>query len=175
MTTWGDFTPAEATPADVEPILALRHAAARWLTSQGLDQWSAGEIPSCCLEQQVGQREVFVLRRGNALAGTVTLRWEDPLIWGEQTSPAGYVHNLIIDRAFAGQGLGRRLLQWAEDQVTATGRSLVRLDCVTSNRRLRDLYESAGYHWLGDKDFPSVAKARTTSLYEKTLRPVGLG
>jgi hypothetical protein len=46
---------------------------------------------------------------------------------------------------------------------------------VTSNRRLRDLYESAGYHWLGDKDFPAVAMARTTSLYEKTLRPVGHG
>jgi hypothetical protein len=49
---------------------------------------------------------------------------------------------------------------------------LVRLDCVTSNRRLRDLYESAGYHRLEDKDFPEVAMARTTSLYEKTLGPV---
>ena len=171
---WGELELAEATAMDVEAILGLRDAAARWLTSRGLDQWSAGEIPSCCLQQQIAEHEVFVLRRGPDVVGTVTLRWEDPLVWGEQTSPAGYVHNLIVDRALAGQGLGRRLLQWAEDTVVASGRSLVRLDCAASNRRLRALYESAGFHHIADRDFPHVAMARTTSLYEKTLRPVDL-
>ena len=169
VTEWGNFAVSEATDDDVEPILALRHGAAQWLTARGLDHWSAGEIPPRAIEQQITDHEVFVLRRGDDLAGTVTLRWEDPLVWGEHATPAGYIHNLIIDRAFARNGLGRRLLQWAEDRVASSGRSLARLDCAATNRRLRDLYESAGYHCLGDKEFPEVALARTTSLYQKTL------
>ncbi|HLI73034.1 MAG TPA: GNAT family N-acetyltransferase [Acidimicrobiales bacterium] len=171
MTVWGEFGFGEATAEDVEAIVALRDAAARWLTARGLDQWSAGEIPSCCIRQQVADHEVFVLRRGATPVGTVTLRWEDLLVWGAEVGPAGYVHNLIVDRSLAGQGLGRRLLQWAEDRVVSSGRTLVRLDCATSNRRLRALYESAGFHHVADKDFPEIAMARTTSLYEKTLSP----
>lgn len=90
----------------------------------------------------------------------------------EQALVAGNIHNLIIDRAFAGQGLGHRLLQWAEEKVVASGRSVVRLGCVTSNRRLRDLYESAGYDRVEEKEFPALPVARSTSLYEKTLRAV---
>ena len=174
-TAWGEFVLSEATADDVQPVLALRHAAALWLAANGLDQWSAGEIPSSALEHQVAEHEVFVLRRADGVVGTVTLRWADPLVWGEVTAPAGYVHNLIVDRAFSGQGLGRRLLQWAEDEVVASGRSLVRLDCAATNRRLRALYESAGFHHIADKDFPEVAMAGTTSLYEKTLPVQTLG
>jgi len=83
---------------------------------------------------------------------------------------AGYIHNLIVARSFAGQGLGRRLLQWAEDHVAASGRSLARLDCVVSNGELRHLYESAGYHWVSDREFPAESGLRPTALYEKTLR-----
>ena len=172
---WGELRFGEATLEDAEAILALRDEAARWLAAQGLDQWSAGEIPSCCIQQQIAQHEVFVLRKAATPVGTVTLRWEDLLVWGERAAPAGYVHNLIVDRSLAGQGLGRRLLQWAEDRVVATGRSLVRLDCAASNLRLRALYESAGFHHVADKDFPEIAMARTTSLYEKTLSPAEIG
>jgi protein-tyrosine phosphatase len=134
----------------------------------GIDQWSPGEVPVAWLERQVAQGQVFVLRRGGELGGTVTVSFEDPLVWGADAGPAGYLHNLIVDRRLEGRGVGRRLLHWAEDCVAAAGLSVVRLDCVAANRRLRDYYESAGFRWVRDERFPKeLAMARTTSLYEK--------
>ena len=40
------------------------------------------------------------------------------------------------------------LLQWAENYVAESGRSLLSLDCGAQNHKLRNLYESVGYHWV---------------------------
>jgi len=91
------------------------------------------------------------------------------VIWGEQPVPAGYVHNLIVARPFGGQGLGFGLLQWAEDYVAESGRSLARLDCGARSRKLRDLYELVGYRWVRDRQYPWLEPDLALALYEKVL------
>ncbi|HML01359.1 MAG TPA: GNAT family N-acetyltransferase [Acidimicrobiales bacterium] len=141
---WGEFTVDVAAPEDVSAFLRLRDEAAQWLSSRGINQWKPREFAASWLDKLIAQEWVFLLRHGEELAATVTVLWDDPFVWGEQEVAAGYIHNLIVARSFAGQGLGRRLLQWAEDHVAASGRSLARLDCVSSNGELRHRYESAG-------------------------------
>ena len=40
------------------------------------------------------------------LVGTVRLLWTDPDFWGDDHTPAVYVHGLMVDRRAAGHGLG---------------------------------------------------------------------
>ena len=167
---WGEFTVDVAAPQDASAFLRLRDEAAGWLSSRGIDQWRPGDFAPSWLDTLIAEKRVFLLRHGEELAATVTVLWDDPFVWGEQEVEAGYIHNLIVARSFAGQGLGRRLLQWAEDHVAVSGRSLARLDCVVSNGELRHLYESAGYHWVRDGEFLAEFGLRPTALYEKTLR-----
>ncbi|CAM5240436.1 hypothetical protein SALBM135S_03557 [Streptomyces alboniger] len=47
-------------------------------------------------------------------------------------------------------GTGREMLAAAERRVAGAGRALCRLDCVTSNPRLRTYYEEAGYTVVGE-------------------------
>lgn len=170
MTEWGDCTVVEATDADTDALLAMRDDAARWLLARGIDQWHPGEIPYSW--ERGDEFVVFVLRHEEDRVGTVTIVWDDPVIWGEQPVPAGYVHNLVVARPCAGHGLGVRLLRWAEDHVAASGRSMARLDCVASNRELRDLYESAGYRWVRDQRYPWLPDM-ALALYEKALPTAG--
>jgi GNAT superfamily N-acetyltransferase len=165
---WGEFNVVEATDSDTSALLSLRDDAARWLLTRRIEQWRPGEIPYSW--ERGGDYSVFVLWRGEDLVGTVTILWDDPVIWGEQAVPAGYVHNLIVARPFGGQGLGLGLLQWAEDYVAESGRSLARLDCGAWGRRLRDLYESVGYRWVRDQQYPWLEPNLALSLYEKVLR-----
>ena len=165
---WGEFRVVEATDSDIDALLNLRDDAARWLQARGIDQWQPGEIPYSW--ERGGDYFVFVLWRGEERVGTVTILWDDPVIWGEQPVPAGYVHNLIVARAFAGRGLGVGLLQWAEDYVTESGRSLARLDCGAQGHKLRDLYESVGYRWVRDQQYAWLDPDLALSLYEKVLR-----
>ena len=164
---WGEFTVVEATGSDTNALLGLRDDAARWLLDRGIDQWQPGEIPYSW--ERGDEYFVFVLRHGEDRVGTVTILWDDPVIWGEQPIRAGYVHNLIVARPFGGRGLGVALLQWAENFATESGRSLARLDCGAQNRKLRDLYESVGYRWVRDQHYAWLDPGLALALYEKVV------
>ena len=170
---WGDFEVVAARTDDTAGLLALRDDAARWLRSRGIDQWSPGQFPASWLDTSVGGPRVYVLRHGNDLAGTVTVSWNDPLVWDDDLVAAGYVGHLIVARAWSGQGLGRRLLQWAEDRVRESNRSLVRLDCAAENLSLRAQFESAGYYPVSVREIRDRSAVRLAALYQKLLRPVG--
>jgi GNAT superfamily N-acetyltransferase len=168
MTDWEEFAVIQATDSDTSALLRLRDEAARWLLSRGIDQWRVGEIPYSW--DRGGDYFIFVLWHGEDRVGTVTILWDDPVIWGEQPVPAGYVHNLIVARPFAGQGLGVELLRWAENYVkNESGRRLARLDCGARSRTLRDLYESVGYRWVQDQQYTWLGPDLALSLYEKVL------
>ena len=81
--------------------------------------------------------------------GTLALQWSDEEVWGYAPGDAGYVHGLAIRRDFAGLGLGRELLRWAEDRAALSGKRYLRLDCVAKNRRLNEYYERAGFRCRG--------------------------
>jgi ribosomal protein S18 acetylase RimI-like enzyme len=109
------------------------------------------------------------------LIASVILAWADPFVWGDQQEPAGYVHTLMVDRAYAGRGLGV-LLDWTESRIVKSGRHRARLDCVRTNTLLRAYYENAGYHLVGYRCFEhEVGDARgglvpaDSALYEKLL------
>jgi protein-tyrosine phosphatase len=163
----GEFTVVEATDSDTDALLSLRDDAARWLLARGIDQWRVGEIPYSWVRGD--DYFVFVLWRGEDRVGTVTILWDDPVIWGEQPVAAGYIHNLIVARPFGGQGLGVGLLQWAENYVAESGRSLARLDCGARSRELRDLYRSVGYRWVRDQHYTWWEPDLALALFEKVL------
>ena len=98
-------------------------------------------------------------------AGTFVLQWSDVFWWGEKPPDAGYAHKLAIKPVYAGQGIGREMLKWAETKARATGRKYLRLNCIVADRKIREYYENAGFTWIRDVMGP---KALAT-LYEKPL------
>jgi protein-tyrosine phosphatase len=165
----GPCSVSRARNDDVPVVVRLRDEAARWLIGRGIEQWGPGELPVSWFEQLVQEGSVWLMRTDQRILATVSLTWEDPFVWGEREGPSGYIHTLVIDRRFAGLGLGRRLLAWTERQIASSGRELARLDCVLSNRKLRSYYEQAGYCHVGHKTFPDVGWAHETALYEKHI------
>lgn len=116
----------------------------------------------------VESRSLYVLRHLGVIIGTVTLTWDRPLFWMTDSEAAGYIHTIVVDRAFGGYGLGRDLLLWCGRQILHTGRKLSRLDCVQTNSRLREYYERAGYLHVRDK-YLDEARHRGVALYQKQL------
>ena len=163
------FVVLRGTENDVAAVMGLRVAAAQWLVSLGIDQWSPNDPFEPYVRGFAQEHSLWVVRRGDQLVGSVAVLWSDPTVWGQAVDEAGYVHSLVIDRAFAGAGLGRAILEWAESHISRNGRALARLDCVKDNRKLRRYYETAGYRHVGHRDFPDASWARGVALYEKRL------
>jgi protein-tyrosine phosphatase len=160
---------------EARAVLRLRDELAAWMVRRRIDLWQPGEMPLAWVEHSIAQGWVHTVWKQGELVGSVTVAWEDPFVWGKSDTPAGYIHMLMVDRAHAGNGVGRSILGWAESQIAASGRPVARLDCATSNGRLCVYYERAGYLAVGrrqfrfqdSKTFPAVDRAVDTTLYEK--------
>ena len=158
-----------ATPDDMDDVLRLYDHVAAWMVGHGIQQWQPGDLGVGRLRHYIVDGEVTVLWSGDEMVGSVAITWEDPIGWGERLGSAGYVHLLMVARPYAGQGLGRRLLQRAERRISDSGLGRVRLDCVTSNLVLRRYYERAGYQCVGETDYGGRTHLRPGALYEKRL------
>jgi GNAT superfamily N-acetyltransferase len=119
-----------------------------------------GRLPGFVIPRGIARGEVWVVRAGAELAGSLTLQDEDLETWGVNDGSALYLHRLVVARAHAGAGLGRRLLAWAVDEAQARGRRSLRLDCVASNTFLRRYYAEAGFAERGEVDLGGVQLAR---------------
>jgi ribosomal protein S18 acetylase RimI-like enzyme len=164
-----------AQPADAAILLALRDAAARWQVGNGIVQWSPGEVDLAEIMAQIAADQWLVLREhggdrtGDGVRAACRLIWSDPAVWGEPPEEAGYVHGLVIDRAYAGAGLGRRVLELVAERVRGDGRRFLRLDCVEGNPRLRTYYRDLGFQEVGRREFER--RWAPVVLLERALSP----
>lgn len=162
-----------AIGSDAPAILALRHGAEDWLAERGIAQWRPREVSLEQIEAQISRGEFYVARDQvqSRIAGALRLIWSDPQVWPDSDEPAGYVHGLVVDRAFSGDSMGERLLLWARRRSAEEGAQYLRLDCVETNVRLRRYYLDAGFTEVGRRDFGDDADNGWFSvvLFERSL------
>ena len=157
-----------AGPGDVDEIVDILSEAARWLIGRGIAQWP-DPFPRDRVAVLTERGDFHLARVEGEGAATLALLWSDPTFWGERPDDAGYVHALAVRRAWAGRGLGSRLLAWAEGQVAAAGREYLRLDCRADNRELRRYYEEHGFEPRGEVAVDEF----TSTLYERRVEASG--
>ncbi|MDR4434812.1 GNAT family N-acetyltransferase [Bacillus tequilensis] len=154
---------------DAEAITGLLVRTAEWLRYRGSTQWS-GLLEGQDTHDITGSIEsgqVFVFKKDEELAAVVMLLTEpsewDRKLWGEDGhGESMYLHRLAVSRRFAGQGLGARVLQWAETGIHFPEKTRIRLDCVADNDALHSFYRRMGYEFMG-------ADASGYHLFEKEI------
>jgi GNAT superfamily N-acetyltransferase len=145
---------------DAAAVRALVEEAAEFLSARGIRQWIPGALPALVIPGGIARGEVWVVRSGAELAASLTLEDEDLETWGASDGSALYLHRLVVARAHAHSGFGRRLLAWARDEARARSRAHLRLDCVASNTFLRRYYAEAGFAERGEVGLGRVRLAR---------------
>ncbi|WP_426499029.1 GNAT family N-acetyltransferase [Streptomyces sp. D54] len=142
-----------ADDRDLATLVRMRDDAARWMLARGITgQWQPGQLDEDHFRDIMARGEVWLAETGDRVAGAWELWWEDEDAWGPQPPVAGYVHRLMVDHNASEPGTGSLLLRAAERRVAATGRTLVRLDCLSGNTRLNAYYLAAGYRVVGHKE-----------------------
>ncbi|RED66251.1 GNAT family N-acetyltransferase [Cohnella lupini] len=145
-----------AEPGDTTDIMRLLVNTADWLLSKGSSQWNGllrGE-DSHNTPEAINRGDVFIFKQEDQTAGIVMLlrnpsAWDLELWHDRLDQPAIYLHRLATNREFAGQGVGKRIMQWVDTEVPTWGSNLVRLDCIANNQALNSFYSSLGYERLG--------------------------
>ena len=160
-----------ANTADLDVVLSILEDAARWLVFKGIEGWRPGSFSRRRIAARIERGEMYLAELAGRAVGTFALQWSDEETWGRVPDDAGYVHGLAVCRDFAGKGLGRELLGWAENRAAASGKRYLRLDCVAENTALNEYYERAGFSHRGRVS----VRGLVVSLYEKEVHVFGEG
>ena len=148
---------APAAPDDCEWAASLMASCDPWKTL-------GRDLPACRRAFQDRTALAFVARLKGELCGFVLLRRR-----GFADSP--YIKSIAVVEKHRGDGIGRRLLAFAEELYRGEARFIFL--CVSSfNSRARRLYENLGYHAVGELAGYMVA-GHSEVLLEKRLFPPG--
>ena len=164
-----------AQPADLPRYLDLLEELADWLHARGIEQWPRGRARTgaAYYGASIDKQEVHLAFEGNEFVGALRLLMRDDIVWPDAANDDGlYLYNLAVRRTWAGRGLGRWLLDWAERLAGESGRHYLRLDCLPGNTFLRQYYEDAGFTARGDVDaiYPAPVGLMHLRRYEKQVR-----
>lgn len=78
----------------------------------------------------------------------------------ELRGDSGYFGLLSIDPKYQGRGLGRKLIDQAEDLCRGAGCSIIRIRVLNHRTELPPFYEKLGYVHAGTEDVEQVPTAR---------------
>ena len=146
---------APATRNDLFSLLKLFDETVTWLSAHGqIDQWGS-ELFSTSIDrhkqflQWIDAGDFFAARVQEQIVGSLALSptapWYIAKRWNIFPASAFYLEAFTTSRAHTGQGLGRALLQWAEDYTQEIGKTTIWLDCWADNPVLVRYYEQAGF------------------------------
>ncbi|MEU8228224.1 GNAT family N-acetyltransferase [Actinoplanes sp. NPDC048967] len=158
-----------ASIEDHQAIVNLIKGAASWLPTKGTDQW-AKPWPSLAerderIRQGLETESTWMVWDGATAVATITsFRHGSTLLWTaeERRLPAVYLNRVCINRDYAGQGIGARLIDWASGKAAAEyGAQVSRIDVWSTNFKLHDYYRGIGFRFLrrvdDSLDYPSGA------------------
>jgi GNAT superfamily N-acetyltransferase len=159
-----------ATLEDVPVVAEMLDEATVFVQTMGRDQWPV-PYPQEKLRASVADGSLYVVEVDGDRAATFTLLLDDPKFWGRRPPDAVYLHKLAVRRAFAGRGLGVRIVDWVCEEAGRLGRAFVRLDCQRDLPGIRQYYERLGFELRGELERGDFAWA----LYERATRPQASG
>jgi GNAT superfamily N-acetyltransferase len=140
-------------PGDsIAALTALVHRAYAPLAAAGLNFTAASQTEAMTVDR-VGDGHCLLALQGDTLVGTVTVArthhadrhpWARASAWLLRDDVA-HLFQFAVDPAAQGAGLGRALMQAAEQHGIASGRRAVVLDTALPATQLRQRYARAGY------------------------------
>ncbi len=116
---------------DIPAAHAIYDRTFDWLTAKGVRQWLL-RLDEATFAERHAAGEALAIYVDGVLAGCVFVPFETLAYYGDviKTAPRWWMHTLVIDRAFAGQGVGVSAVAAVGDWVREQGGQAVWLHCV---------------------------------------------
>lgn len=153
----------KATNKDIDSILNLTKACAKFMIDNGIYQWNEHYPSRQAFENDVFRIELYVLEIQSEIVGCIvisTFMDEEyiPIKWLTTNENNLYIHRLAIHPEQQGKGYAQKLMAFAENFARKTQASSIRLDTFSQNKRNQKFYELRNYKRLGEIYFPKQSE-----------------
>ena len=148
---------------DLMPILEITKKCAVKMDAMGIYQWNENYPNRNAFIDDIKNNELLVLTKGDLLVGCIALctKMDDVyknVKWLTKDVKNLYIHRLAVDPQFQKKGIGKKLMDYAEDFAKKNNFISVRLDTFSKNKNNMRFYERRGYKRLEKVFFPEQSK-----------------
>lgn len=160
-------------PTALEAVCELFEQAVAYRAVHGVGYAS---YDRATLAADLAAGRLFGMMLDGQLAQIATVLEADPAIWrAREDGRALYLHRVVTADCARGQRLFVRLVEWAEGEALARGRTLLRLDTWLEAAGLQAYYASLGFVAVGqvvtgdDPALPPQNRNLAMALMEKVV------
>ena len=148
---------------DLTPILEITKNCAVKMDAMGIYQWNENYPNRSAFIDDIKNNELLVFTKGALLVGCIALctKMDDvykDVKWLTKDVKSLYVHRLAVDPQFQKKGIGKKLMDYAEDFAKKNNFISIRLDTFSKNKNNMRFYERRGYKRLEEVFFPEQSK-----------------
>ena len=158
---------------DLNDIMKMIHNCANDLISKNIFQWNEKYPSRDIFLSDIEKKNLFIFKNKLIIIGCIALSHEkdieyNDVKWLTKDDKNLYVHRLAVDPKFQKKGIGKLLMDFAEDYARDNKFISVRLDTFSKNERNNRFYKSRKYTKLDDVYFPNQSEF-PFHCYEKIL------
>ena len=148
---------------DLIPILEITKNCAVKMDAMGIYQWNENYPNRNAFIDDIKNNELLVFTKGALLVGCIALctKMDDvykDVKWLTKDVKSLYVHRLAVEPQFQKKGIGKKLMDYAEDFAKKNNFISIRLDTFSKNKNNMRFYERRGYKRLEEVFFPEQSK-----------------
>ena len=149
------------------------HDCANDLIGKNIFQWNEKYPSRDIFLSDIEKKNLFILKNNSGIIGCIALSHEKDIEytdvkWLTKDDKNLYLHRLAVDPKFQKKGIGKLLMDFAEDYARNNKFISVRLDTFSKNERNNRFYKSRKYTKLDDVYFPNQSEF-PFHCYEKIL------
>ncbi len=141
-------------PAEIDSVMTLVKGAIEKMHRNGIPQWGEYYPTREIFLADIAAGSLYAARIDSSIMGIIGLdenqfsEWKSQ-DWADIKGKPLAVHRLCVSIAYQGQGLGYKLMCFAEDYARERGNTSIRLDAFSGNPVSLSLYDSLGYRRCG--------------------------
>lgn len=148
-----------AQKSDLDRVLQITRFCAREMESRKVFQWNEHYPDRQSFVNDINNSELYVYCMQDVVIGCVSIcafmdEVYSKVSWKTNGKNSVYIHRLAVDPKYQKQGIGSKLMDFAESESKLNGIESIRLDTFSQNTVNQNFYEKRGYVKLEDIYFP---------------------
>ena len=144
----------KAKVSDLSNIMKMYTSCINGMIENDIDQWDESYPNKQIITMDIKAKTYFVVEKdGKIIAGINIDKNQDPtylnIKWKDTENLFLVVHRLAVKQENWNEGIGKKLMLFAEKLVIKNELNSIRLDTYSNNPKAMIFYKNIGYHELG--------------------------
>ena len=152
-----------AVISHLDKVKEIAESCASDMINRNIFQWNEKYPSKKIFKEDIESISLYLAKINQEIVGCIMLTknkddvYKD-IKWLSEDNINLYIHRLAVHPLFQKKGIGRKMMDFAEDYAKSNNYESVRLDTFSKNKRNNIFYENRGYIRLGNVYFPEQSR-----------------